>query len=288
MAISWNLPSRVLSIGLMIAAAWQASVARVGAEENLKAPASSTWEGYSRSDFKVDGRPCILVAPHTAAKGRPWIWRMEFFGHEPQADLALLSKGYHVAYMDVQNMYGAPVALDHLDRFYDELITKHHLSRKAVLEGFSRGGLYSLNWAARNPTKVACIYNDAPVCDFRSWPAGRGRGKRFDADWDALLRVYGLTEQKALQYEGNPVDNLAPLAKAKIPLLHVCGMDDEAVPFEENTGLVAKRYEQLGGEIKVIEKRGVGHHPHSLKDPTPIVDFILIHATADAGSDLLQ
>ena len=27
--------------------------------------------------------------------------------------------------------------------------------------------------------------------------------------------------------------------------------------------------------MKVILKPGVGHHPHSLKDPTPIVDFIL-------------
>lgn len=272
----------------MIAATWQAFPARTVAEGNSKVPVNSTWEGYSRSDFAVDDRPCILISPHTAGKGQPWIWRMEFFGHEPQADLALLSKGFHAAYMDVQNMYGAPVALDHLDRFYDELTTKYQLSRKVVLEGFSRGGLFSLNWAARNPSKVACIYNDAPVCDFKSWPGGRGRGKRFDADWNALLKVYGLTEQQALQYDGNPIDNLAPLAKAKIPLLHVCGMADEAVPFEENTGLVAKRYQRFGGEIKVIEKPGVGHHPHSLKDPTPIVDFILLHTTADAGSDLPQ
>ena len=29
-----------------------------------------------------------------------------------------------------------------------------------------------------------------------------------------------------------------------------------------------------GGEITVIRKEGVDHHPHSLKDPKPIVLFI--------------
>jgi pimeloyl-ACP methyl ester carboxylesterase len=73
------------------------------------------------------------------------------------------------------------------------------------------------------------------------------------------------------------VDNLKPLAGAKIPILSVCGDADDVVPLEENTALVEKRYRQLGREIKTISKPGVGHHPHSLVDPSPIVDFILSH-----------
>jgi hypothetical protein len=46
----------------------------------------------------------------------------------------------------------------------------------------------------------------------------------------------------------------------------------------ENTLLVRQRYEKLGGEIKVITKPGVGHHPHSLNDPAPIVEFVRQHA----------
>jgi pimeloyl-ACP methyl ester carboxylesterase len=95
-----------------------------------------------------------------------------------------------------------------------------------------------------------------------------------------VLKVYGLTEEQALSYRMNPVDNLAPLAKAKIPLLHVCGDADDVVPLDENTRLVESRYKELGGEITVIIKPGVGHHPHSLKDPAPIVDFVLKHAAA--------
>ncbi len=243
----------------------------------------STWQGHERRDFEVAGRNCLLIVPESPADGKPWIWRTEFFGHEPQADLALIEKGFHVTYIDVQNMYGAPVALDLMDAFYGHLTKDRGLSRKAVLEGFSRGGLFSLNWAARNPDQVACIYNDAPVCDFKSWPGGRGRGKGSPGDWKQCLEVYKLTEEQALAYKLNPVDNLAPLAKAKIPLLHVCGDADEAVPIEENTRLVEKRYKELGGPITVIAKPGVGHHPHSLVDPTPIVEFVLKH-TIGSGS----
>ena len=73
-----------------------------------------------------------------AAQGKPWIWRTEFFGHEPQADLALLAKGFHVAYIDVQNLYGAPIALDAMDAMYQHVTSKFKLSSKVVLEGFSR------------------------------------------------------------------------------------------------------------------------------------------------------
>lgn len=237
----------------------------------------SDWFGYERLDFVINGRDCLLVLPKRAAEGKPWIWRMEFFGHEPQADLALLEHGFHVAYMDVQNMYGAPVALDHMDAFYDHLTGPWGLSPKAVLEGFSRGGLFSFNWAARHPDRVACIYNDAPVCDFKSWPAGKGRAQEHTEDWQRLLDVYGLTEEDALAYTGNPIDNLAPLAAAKIPLLHVCGEVDTGVPIEENTRIVEARYRELGGEILVISKPNCDHHPHSLQDPTRIVNFILAH-----------
>ena len=94
----------------------------------------------------------------------------------------------------------------------------------------------------------------------------------------ACLKAYGLTDAEALAYKLNPVDNLAPLAKSGIPLLSVCGDADEVVPIEENTRLVEERYKKLGGSITVIAKPGVKHHPHSLVDPAPIVNFVLEHA----------
>ncbi|WP_349313989.1 alpha/beta hydrolase [Chitinophaga sp. MM2321] len=240
------------------------------------AAVNSTWLGFKRTDITIDGRNCIIIEPEKSAPGKPWIWRTEFFGHEPQGDSTLAAKGFHVVYMDVQDMYGAPAALDHMDKFYAFLTKKKGLHKKAVLEGFSRGGLFALNWAARHPDRTSCIYLDAPVCDFKSWPGNKGKGPGSADDWEKLKKVYHFsTDEAALEYKYNPVDNLAPLARYKIPILSVCGAADEVVPMDENSNLVKERYEKLGGMMQIIAKEGVGHHPHSLKDPRPIVDFIL-------------
>jgi lysophospholipase L1-like esterase len=58
-------------------------------------------------------------------------------------------------------------------------------------------------------------------------------------------------------------------------MLHVVGDADSLVPVSENTALFEKQVLALNGNITVIHKPGVNHHPHSLANPAPIVDFIL-------------
>jgi sialidase-1 len=241
----------------------------------------SDWNGYERYDFTYDNRDCIVVVPSNPAGHLPWIWRARFFGHEPQTDLALLEKGFYLVYMDVADLFGAPVAVNHWNAFYDYLTEHHGFDACVALEGMSRGGLIVYNWASANPEKVACIYADNPVCDFKSWPGGRGKGKYDQRSWQACMKAYGLTEEQALAYKHTPIDNLEPLARCVVPILHVCGTADTVVPMPENTDVIEQRYKKLGGKITVIRKPGMDHHPHSLKDPKPIVDFILAHTTAD-------
>lgn len=240
----------------------------------------SKWHGFVRHDFTVSERACIVVSPDKPADGNPWIWRARFFGHEPQADIEMLRHGYHIAYCDVGNLFGSPQAVKHWNDFYEYLTTKHDFAKKVALEGMSRGGLIIYNWAAANPEKVACLYGDAPVCDFKSWPGGKGKGKGSAGAWQACLKAYGLTEEEALKYDRNPIDQLKPLANAKISILHVVGDADEVVPVEENSAIIETRYKALDGSIRVISKPGVGHHPHALKDPTPIVEFFVKHTSA--------
>lgn len=240
----------------------------------------TVWNGYDRYDFQVDGKSVLVVMPKQVAPGKPWVWHGEFFGHKPAPDVALLGKGFHVVYMSVPNMLGCPDAVAHWNKTYAELTGKYGFAKRAALVGLSRGGLYCYNWASANPDKVACLYGDAPVCDFKSWPGGKGKGKGSKGDWALALKVFKFADEaEALAYKGNPVDSLAPLAKAKVPLLHVFGDADDVVPWEENTGLIAERYKALGGDITLIRKPGVGHHPHGLDDSTPIVEFISKHAS---------
>lgn len=239
------------------------------------------WNGFDRYDFQLDGRDAIVVTPKKAAAGRPWIWRARFFGHEPGADIALLNRGFHLVYIDVVDLYGCPKAVGHWNAFYEFLTKKHGLAAKPALEGMSRGGLMIYNWAAANPDKVACIYADAPVCDIKSWPGGMGKGPGSPDDWEKCKKAYGISAENLAAFKGNPLDNLEPLAKAGVPLLHVCGALDDVVPMLENTDIVEKRYKELGGSITVIVKPDCGHHPHSLKDPTPIVEFVMKHMGAD-------
>ena len=235
----------------------------------------SHWKGYALNQFKLEGVNCKVVRPKKVAQGNPWIWRARFWGHQPQTDLALLEKGWHVVYCEVGNLFGSPKAVARWDAFYSYLVKEHAFAKKAALEGMSRGGLIIYNWAKANPDKVSCIYGDAPVCDFKSWPAGKGKGKGSAGSWINCLNAYGFTEEKALSFKDNPIDGLEVLAKAKVPILHVVGEADTVVPVSENSDLIEKRYHALGGSIQVIRKPGIGHHPHSLKNPKPIVDFVL-------------
>ncbi len=155
---------------------------------------------------------------------------------------------------------------------------EHLFADRAVLEGMSRGGLIVYNWAAANPEKVAAIYGDAPVMDFKSWPGGKGKGTGSPNDWENCLKQYAMTEAQAMAYKSNPLDKLAAIAKAGIPIIHVVGDADKVVPVAENTAIAEMRYKKLGGTFKVVHKPGVGHHPHSLKDPQAIVDFVLGHS----------
>ena len=230
----------------------------------------SEWNGCDRYDFTFKDRQATVVVPKKAAKGNPWIWRPAFFDAFPSVDKALLEKGFHIVYYDVTHLYGSPRAVSLGTEFYKDITDRYGLSPKVTLEGFSRGGLFAFNWAAQNTDKVACIYVDAPVCNVFSWP-----GRKNATLWNDLLKEWNLTDAEMEHFKGNPIDNLAPIAAAGIPIISVCGDSDQTVPYKENMDVVRSRYLAAGGPVEVILKKGCDHHPHSLENPEPVVDFIL-------------
>lgn len=236
------------------------------------------YHGYAQYDFQIDGCDVHVVQPNRALPGLPWVWRTMFWDAFPAADIALLATGFHLAFINVGNTFGCPDAMKHFDAFYAVMTRKYGLSAKPVLEGLSRGGLYAYRWAYVNTENVGCIYGDAPVCDMKSWPGGKGKGKGSPRDWQEAIKDYHFAnEEEMMEFKGNPIDTLTPIAAAHIPIIHVCGDADRTVPEAENTDIVRTRYKALGGDFVLIVKHGCDHHPHGLSDPTPVVNFILAH-----------
>ncbi len=235
----------------------------------------SSFNGYECVSFSFAGRSCKVVKPKLTAKSHPWVWRARFWGHEPQADVALLERGFHIVFCDVAELFGNNEAITAWNEFY-RMLTKAGLSKKTVLEGMSRGGIYTLNWAAVNPDKVAAVYIDNPVLDLKSWPGGMGNAMRSPAELELFKKDYQLKNEEDIRnFKGSPIDKVKDIVKGNYPILILCADADEAVPPEENTVLFEKKVKEENGRITVIHKPGFKHHPHSLPNPAPIVDFIL-------------
>lgn len=239
----------------------------------------SAWHGFTRFDFQVDRRDCRLIVPDKAAPGKPWIWRARFPDWHYEMDSILVSKGFHVVYINTDFLFGSPKCVEIWNGLYNYLTTQYGLNRKAALEGVSRGGLYVYNFAKKYPEKVSCIYAEVPVCDFKSWPGGKGKAKGDTESWKQLMAAYNFADDKeALDYKDNPIDNLEKLAKAKVPVFHSLGLTDSIVPSEENSYVLINRYIRLGGPATVysntLGKQSLQGHHFPIDNLKAGVDFI--------------
>ncbi len=236
----------------------------------------SYWNGVRRHDFTINGVNAVLLEPNgTPADGNPWYWRMHWFGAFPTADLELLKRGWTVANIHVYGLYGGPEAQRRMDDLYAFMVAMGY-AKKTIAVGFSRGGLDAWPWVARHTDAVAAMYLDNAVCSIQGWPC-RKDTDAYASEVKICLEVLNLTPETMDDYRGNPIDEeiLKPVADAGIPVLSVVSDADTVVLPEENTMKLVPIFERLGGKMEIIHKPGIDHHPHSLSDPTPIVDFVL-------------
>ena len=178
--------------------------------------------------------------------------------------------GIAVAGIDVGESYGSPDGRSLYTAFYKELTKNHGFAPRAVLLGRSRGGLMTLSWAAENPDKVAAFAGIYPVCNVASYPGVTN-----------ACSAYHMTAKELSSHlcEHNPLDRLAPLAKAAVPLFAIHGDHDDVVPLEANSGEMRKRYESLGGKMQLIVPTGQGHNMWpGFFQCQELVDFVVTHA----------
>jgi hypothetical protein len=105
----------------------------------------TSWRGFDRFDFVMDESAltitsskaseeegtgvhrhaegqlrCVVVVPRKAADRMPWSWRGRYFDHEPQAEIELLKRGFHIGFVQSDN-------IEHGAAWYAFLTEKHGL-----------------------------------------------------------------------------------------------------------------------------------------------------------------
>lgn len=216
--------------------------------------------------YTFNGYEATVIRPDNP-NGK-WIWKTEFLHAFEASEISLSELGYTRVYYGISNMYGSPRAVRLMHRFYMDVKERFGLTDRCILFGFSRGGLYAFNFALSYPEYVEKIYLDAPVLDLRTWPTP---GSDQQAE---MCREYSICSSCLDGFTGNPIENLSEFFSHKIPLLLVAGDSDEIVPFDKNSERMIDYCERENIKIKYIVKSGCAHHPHSLDDVSPIVDFV--------------
>jgi pimeloyl-ACP methyl ester carboxylesterase len=202
-------------------------------------------ESYDRYDanrsstFRSGGM--AIVVPRTVAPGKPWVFRADAIDRNSTVDQALLAKGYHIVTPPLTEQAG--MVEKQWDETYKTLVD-NGFSKKPAMEGTGADAGEMYAWAIANPDKVSCLYARNPSL-------------------------------QSLMTKAPPIDNLAPLAKAGIPILHDSGSLDPWL--SDQTRVVEKRYKELGGAFTLIIREGEGHFPVATKDPKAVVDFIVSH-----------
>jgi hypothetical protein len=193
---------------------------------------------YNRYRLQIPGveGTCEIVEPRNPAPGKPWVFRPDYLSRDAAVDQALLAKGFYIVTGATPYNFNGPV-LAHWNTIY-KYLTDFGFSKKPVMEG---NGGEAIAWAIENPDKVTCIYAENPI--FKS----------------------------ILMTKISPLDNLGPLARAKIPMMLVSGSLDPS--FNDQTRVAEKRYKDLGGEITVVVRKGEGHYLLQ-GDVKGAVDFI--------------
>ena len=216
--------------------------------------------------FQFNGYEATVIRPENP-NGK-WVWKTEFLYAFDGAERELLSHGYTRVYYAIRDKYGSYQAVRLMHEFHKHVVKEFDLEEKCVLFGFSRGGLYAFNYALFYPECVDKIYLDAPVLDMRSWPP------RDSENREQVYAEFNLTPETIESFKGHPVHNFAEFFSHGIPLLLVAGDADEIVPLDENSEKMIEFCKSNNIDITYYVKPGCKHHPHSLEDVTPIVDFV--------------
>ncbi len=233
---------------------------------------TDNWYGFTRHHFTFEGCKAWIVEPPMPAPDNRWSWCMQWAeAFVPRVGtIALLEHGFYHVHIDAFEFRASPKGIAIMRRFQDKLVGMG-LSPKANLIGMSWGGYFSLRYAEENPAQVCAIYLDAPLCNAADEDTGSEHPARHNQE---ISERYGLSFEELKTSPLNPVNNLKPIADAKIPVFAAIGEDDCVVNHKTNFDVVEKNFLAAGGAFwKVVRRPAWGHHPHGVDDVTELLDF---------------
>lgn len=221
----------------------------------------------------------ILPENGKVMPGRPWVLHCHFFFVPSSNDhfsTDMLNRGF--AYVHIGSWFGSPENTQTYSKAYEMLVRQHGFHPRPIVVGLSKGGHAATAWAIANPNRLSALYLDCAVLSVSnrdSWPFGPGGGeKRY---LDEVVRYCG-DREAALAWNGNPVDNVAPLARHKLPIISVYGTKDNKVIPASNILLLRDRLNAMGQQITLLDKPGAGHsHGVGGKEYDMLIDYLLKH-----------
>ena len=237
---------------------------------------NNTWNGFICEEFIFQGKNAKIVFPKEDKNIKKIALKTEYWNAFPDVEIRLLEKGFYVAYIENETRFATKEDCQRKADFIQYLGEKYGLCKKCVPIGMSCGGAHAVRFAGLFPQYVSCLYIDAPVLNYCSFP-GRLGDEECERVWERefVFAYPGIKRYELVSFSEHPLNMAESIIKNKIPVLMVYGTEDKSVIYEENGLLFEEAFE--GTELLRIIRVGCrGHHPHGLiGDNGEIVDFIL-------------
>ena len=242
--------------------------------------------GYVCLTFSYNKIPCKILLPHRVAEGRPWIWGVGSSEQPLWNDIALLERGYHVVYTDQAERMGNLMNIQEGNSVYDLLCNNGEnkgLGPQAVLIGKGRRGIYTFNWAAANPGKVAAVYVDNPFLNMISAFYDSQGYRKTESELSQIIREsypymknrdFNNFRNLTRKFKESPTDKADNIAGGKYPILILYDKDDEAVDHFQDTIPFVQNVRGKGGNITNMDKESLKNDPDILSASSYLVDFI--------------
>src|SRR5258708_12637335 len=117
----------------------------------MTAPASEVTSFGIDVSIKGGKRRCVVVVPKKAAPGNPWSWRGRYWNHQPQTEVELLRRGFHIAFVAPDPGRQGKA----WDLWYKFLTENHGLAKKPPFPCTTSGSATPFNLSPSPPSQSA-------------------------------------------------------------------------------------------------------------------------------------